>query len=97
MRQCDKEKDILRIRERKERDKRNGKKTVRMMNIIIVNKIKIWVSNGIKGEGEKENETIFFKQDISNVSLKITRLLLWLKSTLLLKNKCNRTAIYMKS
>jgi hypothetical protein len=41
VRQCDKEKDILRIRERKERDKRNGKKTVRMMNIIIVNKIKI--------------------------------------------------------
>jgi hypothetical protein len=25
------------------------------------------------------------------------RLLLWLKSTLLLKNKCNHTAIYMKT
>ncbi len=29
--------------------------------------------------------------------LGITRLLLWLKSTLLLKNKCNHTAIYMKT
>jgi hypothetical protein len=29
--------------------------------------------------------------------LGITRLLLWLKSTLLLKNKCNCTAIYMKT
>ena len=27
----------------------------------------------------------------------ITRLLLWLKSNLLLKNKCDHTAIYMKT
>ncbi len=29
--------------------------------------------------------------------LGITRLLIWLKLTLLLKSKCNRTAIYMKT
>ncbi len=44
-----------------------------------------------------ENSVINCEFFQDRLFLGITRLLLWLKSTLLLKNECNCTAIYMKT